>query len=362
MAAPTVYKWDDPGAPVLDSSNNSTRAQQVLDLIKACLVDGYGAKAGAGWTAFDDRVSNSRVMILQQGGTGFAVNAMVRFDTGRMGINGAGAYQIDAAESYTDILTPVGAFANPTRNLNNTNHYGSYVWARYTNTSGYPCTWMMIANERTFYLWFGRHSKTTSLPADTSSTHQDGYSGFYGGSFFGDYENAVPGFQYNQMFIENEQTAYTTDHPRTWSMLISGMDGVGGRYALRAWNRHARYFGGGPSNYTSYKVCTFLPYMESTPAGSYEGPRLGYGWGALTYPYPENNELFLEKVGIGLGGVIHGYWPGLHQTLHSNYPSTWYPDTFQGTGDFAGQEFIIVPQYRGKLIIRIDADWNSLGV
>lgn len=45
MSAGTVYKSTDAGAPVLTSAAGSLNA-----VLRACLVDGYGAKAAAGWT------------------------------------------------------------------------------------------------------------------------------------------------------------------------------------------------------------------------------------------------------------------------------------------------------------------------
>lgn len=40
-----VYRWDDDGAPVLNQTANCA-----INVFKACLVTGYGSKAGAGWT------------------------------------------------------------------------------------------------------------------------------------------------------------------------------------------------------------------------------------------------------------------------------------------------------------------------
>ncbi|AQS40190.1 hypothetical protein Sps_05121 [Shewanella psychrophila] len=44
----TVYRWDDPGAPQLP--NSQVKPSHYIDIIKKCLVDGYGAKASLGWT------------------------------------------------------------------------------------------------------------------------------------------------------------------------------------------------------------------------------------------------------------------------------------------------------------------------
>ncbi|MDT3281683.1 hypothetical protein [Shewanella scandinavica] len=52
----TVYRWDDAGAPQL--SSNPTPSE-IIAVLKACLVTGYGAKAGLGWSvAFEDAGTN----------------------------------------------------------------------------------------------------------------------------------------------------------------------------------------------------------------------------------------------------------------------------------------------------------------
>lgn len=47
----TVYRWDDAGAPQLTNGKPS----EIIDILKKCLVEGYGTKAGAGWSiAFEN--------------------------------------------------------------------------------------------------------------------------------------------------------------------------------------------------------------------------------------------------------------------------------------------------------------------
>lgn len=42
----TVYRWDDAGAPQRSPAN----AEAIVNILKKCLVEGYGAKAPLGWT------------------------------------------------------------------------------------------------------------------------------------------------------------------------------------------------------------------------------------------------------------------------------------------------------------------------
>lgn len=52
MATPTVYKWTDADAPMPETYGSSSHYGQkyFLEILKACLVDGYGTKPAAGWT------------------------------------------------------------------------------------------------------------------------------------------------------------------------------------------------------------------------------------------------------------------------------------------------------------------------
>lgn len=52
-----VYRWDDAGAPALDKTSGC-----MMTIFKACLVNGYGTKEGAGWTMpFEDTAAGVKV-------------------------------------------------------------------------------------------------------------------------------------------------------------------------------------------------------------------------------------------------------------------------------------------------------------
>ncbi|MGI2145741.1 hypothetical protein [Shewanella frigidimarina] len=54
----TVYRWDDAGAPQLSTNPTPT---EIIAVIKACLVTGYGAKAGLGWSVAFENVGTNKV-------------------------------------------------------------------------------------------------------------------------------------------------------------------------------------------------------------------------------------------------------------------------------------------------------------
>lgn len=52
----TVYRWDDAGAPQFSASRTPS---DFIDILKKCLVTGYGSKSGLGWTvAFENTYQN----------------------------------------------------------------------------------------------------------------------------------------------------------------------------------------------------------------------------------------------------------------------------------------------------------------
>ncbi|RRV29665.1 hypothetical protein EGJ23_01635 [Pseudomonas sp. o96-267] len=89
MATPTIYKSSDASAPAITSVG-------VLGVLQACLVDGYGAKAPAGWT-------------LAYSGTGKAVYKNSHGDCALRVAAVSTSAELTAADDFTDVDTPVGA-------------------------------------------------------------------------------------------------------------------------------------------------------------------------------------------------------------------------------------------------------------
>ena len=66
--AVTIYRHSDSGAPALPSSSSYEGAGWYMDVLKACLVTGYGSKAAAGWTMdYEDTTANKRRMAISNG-------------------------------------------------------------------------------------------------------------------------------------------------------------------------------------------------------------------------------------------------------------------------------------------------------
>lgn len=130
MSAPIVYRWDDANAPVLAGVNTS-----LIALLKACLVDGYGTKAAAGWTMPFSNAEGTKAAFRNNAtdGTGFYLQVD----------NTVAAYYAACKgyESMADVDTGVNPFTTST------------VYAFGGASAGTTARpWVLVADGRLFYL------------------------------------------------------------------------------------------------------------------------------------------------------------------------------------------------------------------
>lgn len=138
MATPTIYKSSDSGAPLLTTG-------QAYAVLKQCLVTGYGAKAGAGWTlAFDDSVNTKAVFKNVHGDCALRVES-----------SAPNSYSIlKAADDFSDIDTPVGSLWHGANLLSLGN---------FSSSGNRP--WVVFATNE-FFIFYA--SNTVSLTATTN--------------------------------------------------------------------------------------------------------------------------------------------------------------------------------------------------
>lgn len=159
MAIPKVYRCTDSDAPVLSGTTGS-----MINLLRKCLVDGYGEKSPAGWSLefIDAPATTASFRGNPATGTGFFI-------------------QVD------DTLTTSTTFKGFEIMTSETDGTGEFHSNGYSiHKSGTPSTaarnWTVIATDRSFYLFNYRDTLSTSTPTKTS---------FLVGIFFGDIEKAV---------------------------------------------------------------------------------------------------------------------------------------------------------------------------
>ncbi len=134
----TVYRSTDSGAPLLSNANGS-----LIAVMQACLVDGYGSKAGAGWSAPFTGTSliafrqgaggNNRFLRVFDGGTDASLNRVIK---------------VRAYESMTAISTGTGPCPTLGQVAGNGATLGYFYNARTTPNS----SWVMVATSSFFHL------------------------------------------------------------------------------------------------------------------------------------------------------------------------------------------------------------------
>lgn len=180
-----IYNSTDSGAPTLTG-----QASSLISLLSACLVDGYGSKAAAGWSkpytgtnlaAFRNTTSGGSGMYLRVndagGGTGGTREALVR-----------------GYATMSDVNT--GTAETPTTAQVST----SIVWRKSNTTDSTARPWIVIADDRTFY-----------LNIDTGTLATEYGTGLYGA---GDIASHVPGDAY-AWFIAGRESQHAAGQQGT---------------------------------------------------------------------------------------------------------------------------------------------------
>lgn len=150
-ATPTIYRWDDAGAPAPTDKRDA-----LYQVLKACLVDGYGSQPPAGWSVVYDAWSTQRICTLQNAGQS-GVLGMVRCASTSWGATLFVAdAMIDAAHavtarSGTSEISDIPGLASTRGGLN---HFSGYS-NRYKN-------WIVIANNNFVIAFFAENSSVFS--------------------------------------------------------------------------------------------------------------------------------------------------------------------------------------------------------
>lgn len=130
MSTPTFYHSSDAGAPQITAS---TTAGQIVAILDACLVNGYGAKSAAGWTIeFTD--TNIRVYRAGVGNRYF-----LRVDNSTTG----STFRMNAFSSMTSVNVGSESFIPSANEASNICPFSATA----------PFAWTVAANNKFFYLY-----------------------------------------------------------------------------------------------------------------------------------------------------------------------------------------------------------------
>lgn len=137
--AVTVYRWDDPGAPQLTQTHGSA-----VDVLKKCLIDGYGTKSAAGWVLEDISADNNN-MIFSPASRSWMY---LIYDDGRnafWGERGALFGAIDAYNSIEETFSHLNYSSWTEQPRNDASYYNQVIDKQADK-------WVILANNESCYL------------------------------------------------------------------------------------------------------------------------------------------------------------------------------------------------------------------
>lgn len=163
MATPvTVYRWDDVGAPqVVDG-----RPSEYLNVLKKCLIEGYGTKVGLGWSLLDEETAAPYCAFINDNSIGSGGAAMFSASNDNVGQK----VTVRGAQDYIDRV-----------NYSRSTPYHAFDYA--SAGGGMNKYWILIGTGKAFYFFcYSDYSMETNK---TTTRHVISF-------FIGDMNSLIP--------------------------------------------------------------------------------------------------------------------------------------------------------------------------
>ena len=291
-----VYRSSDAGAPVLRGNTPG----DFINVLDKCLVTGYGTKLPAGWSK---PFTGTNVAAFQQGAGSNEMFLRVD-DTSTATANRA--VRVVGYETMSDVNTGL-----PDSFPTEAQHSGGLRWFTGYNGPDMPNAreWMILADESFF---------TISLRTFPSNANLDYY---WENNFFGDIIPIKPGDSTHTYIFGSTSASANTSSNSNVNLTTLGT-ATPGLYVARPYTN----LGG------------------SAPAGLGSNTNLAgssFGNGRLRYPNPTDGGLWLAQVLVHETAVntVRGILPGWWAPCHAD-DALVQGDTFSGSGDLAGRQFL----------------------
>lgn len=319
MAQFTVYKSTDTSAPVLHSNAD---ANNLIALLDAVLVNGYGSKAAAGWS---HPFTGSGTHQAYRSGSGNRFYFDILDDGALTGARRN--TQVFGYLSMSAIGVGTGAFPNTAQvNLGN-----PINWRKSTDISSTARPWTIYADDRTVYIFI--------QTGDTGGT-----SGNYPLYAFGEFYSYAPNDMYNCLLIGVATTVSSSNFTTTSTIYDGDRVLANIQSTPQVGHYKARCSTGFNTSFNFYKKGG--NHLLATPAAN------GALLGILTYLNTSDGDLYLHPIWIMDGNTvttvpeaIHGEFRGLYHQCHpiSNFTDG---DTCSGaaSSSFAGKTFVFLKQ------------------
>jgi hypothetical protein len=319
----TIYKSSDTGAPVLNLLTGS-----FINVLRGCLVDGYGDQSPAGWTMEYSSSNNltpptTSIGVFKQGiPTDSGNQYYLRIRNDGVGTGGMREAHVRGYKTMTNFASSSGSYAFPA-SASGTREAGHLIMrlssrVRFDST---PINWILAADNRTFYFF----SQTSS---------------FYYGMGFGDFYSNLDNDQNRCMIIANEGEE-----------IVGLFDSISRPFSSITWTR-------------GHYLCGSVNKIGSSAA--FGKTIAAYQWdrgitGTLVYPDPINGFLYLSELNVisyekenALRGKLRGLWASCH-TGSSFLQGISDGDTFSGSigGNLDGRIFMVIQPgpYAGSFIL-----------
>jgi hypothetical protein len=296
MSQFTIYRSTDASAPTVSGT-----AGDLTALLDACLVNGYGTKANAGWS-IAYTATNRRAY---RGGSGTQLYFRVQDDAG--GTGGAKEALIRGFETMSDVNTGTNAFPATSLTAN------SYTIRKSSTADSNTHPWIVAADNKTCYVFI----QTADL------------TNVYHAVSFGDFYSLVAGDVWNAYISgrgsENTGQGVSTDLDNFQGSIVPNNPAVTMSVA--------RNYNGAVGLQTYHRVTTWGMSVNGISAS------------LLPFPNPADNGIYLSRVFFGQQnstppGHVRGYFRGYWGWLHNGGVND--GDTFSGSGDLTGKTFLII--------------------
>lgn len=337
----TIYRSTDVGAPVLKGTSGS-----LVAIFDACLINGYGSQAPAGWTQPIPHESSSHYLVsgsvdgCYQNISGSGMTLYVNDDrpNGSSTFREAWAtgWETLSSMSLSDVGVGSGQFPTPAQLLTT----GHVVIRKSTSADATARAWMMFADEYTFYFyaetgdgmwypfWFGDIYSLKSSGSDLYRCVIKGRAAENTGA------GVQPGTAANDSFAA-VGFAWSYSSQTTLSRLQDLL--ANGTYM-------ARTFGGGGTSIACGMLWDAGKSYIVTYGGGYSSTQAAY-WmvGSLSTPNMPDNALYIEPFYITeqATGQVRGRFRGIYRLCH--YGSIYSTgQILHGAGDYAGKDFMVI--------------------
>ena len=304
----TIYSSTDASAPVLSGTAGS-----VTTLLDACLVNGYGSQAAAGWSIL---YTSTNQRTYQSGNNAACPSVLQILDTGTTQFNAVGGASATSNTFQSGIPNP---FPTVAQQLNG-------IFGNKSNTaSSASRPWFVIADNRTFYLL-----------VDISGTLSAGYVAFYYGEMYSykaasgliDTARIIIGGAYQSYVTASSLTRITASLSGTTvdsvpEYMYQSVSNVGSSIPVR------KVADSSKSNLPLYAGTW---YVAGAPIGS-------GAFASLPFPTLGDAAMYLSPSWVNepVSGALRGHLRGIQYPLHIQPLSNL--DTFNGVGALAGRAY-----------------------